>query len=243
MDDRRDWLWRYAFGPQKLLAALIHILPSPNHEPRRAGMAVDLLILHYTGMKSAREALERLCDPVAKVSAHYVVDEDGTVYRLVDESERAWHAGVSSWRGKSDINSRSIGIELVNPGHEFGYRPFPEPQMLSLIDLALDICERHSIQPCHVLGHSDIAPERKQDPGELFDWKRLAAEGVGLWPAPPLPASPEELPPLLVEYGYGGEARAQITAFQRHFRPLKVNGQADEECAGLAKRLLEMVAK
>ena len=224
-------------------AVMIHHHPSPNHEPRRDGPAVNLLVLHYTGMKSAREALERLCDPDAKVSAHYLIDEDGTVYRLVPESERAWHAGVASWRGETDINSRSIGIELVNPGHEFGYRPFPEPQMLSLIDLALDICERQAILPCHVLGHSDIAPERKQDPGELFAWKRLAAEGVGLWPDTPLPAPTEELPALLAEYGYGGEEKARITAFQRHFRPLKVNGIADEECAGLAKRLLEMAKK
>ena len=138
-----------------------------------------MLVLHYTGMRSAAEALARLTDPEAKVSAHYLIDEDGTVVRLVDEEMRAWHAGVSFWRGATDINARSIGIELVNPGHEFGYRPFPRAQMAALIDLALDIVARWPIPARNVVGHSDVAPRRKMDPGELFDWPRLAAPASG----------------------------------------------------------------
>lgn len=158
--------------------------PSPNHDSRE-GQAIDMLLLHYTGMPSGEAALERLCDPNAepgRVSAHYCIEEDGTIYRLVPEERRAWHAGVSSWSGESNINARSIGIELVNPGHEFGYRPFPEAQMLSLIELSQEILNRNTIRPDRVLGHSDVAPLRKEDPGELFDWARLAAAGIGLWP-------------------------------------------------------------
>ena len=155
---------------------------SPNQEPRPAGVAIDTLILHYTGMKTAKEALSRLCDPEAKVSAHYLVDEDGAVFLLVPEAKRAWHAGVSSWRGESNINDRSIGIELVNPGHEFGYRAFPEKQMAALIPLLRGILARHPIPQSRVLGHSDVAPGRKTDPGELFEWHRLAESGIGLWP-------------------------------------------------------------
>ncbi len=156
--------------------------PSPNHDARAEGKPLDMLLLHYTGMESAAAALDRMCDPAAKVSAHYMIDEDGTVYRLVDEDRRAWHAGVAHWAGEDDINSRAIGIELVNPGHEFGYRAFPEPQMAALEALCLDILSRHDIPPDRVLGHSDVAPDRRQDPGDLFDWKRLAAKGIGLWP-------------------------------------------------------------
>ena len=146
--------------------------PSPNHDTR-GGQAIDILLLHYTGMPSGEEALERLCDPNAepgRVSAHYCIDEAGTTYRLVAEEERAWHAGVASWAGATNINARSIGIELVNPGHEFGYRPFPEAQMHSLMTLSQDILRRHAIPARRVLGHSDVAPLRKEDPGELFDW-------------------------------------------------------------------------
>src|SRR5579864_6043616 len=154
--------------------------PSPNHDARN--VPVDLLVLHYTGMKSANEALERLCDPAAKVSAHYTVDEDGTVYHHVPEARRAWHAGVSSWAGATDINACSIGIELVNPGHEFGYRDFPDAQIEALITLCHGILLRHPISSARVLGHSDVAPARKEDPGELFPWARLAKAGIGLWP-------------------------------------------------------------
>src|SRR5262249_6695143 len=143
---------------------------------------IDMLVLHYTGMRTGEAALERLCDPVAKVSSHYLVEEDGTTWRLVPEEKRAWHAGVSFWAGERDINDFSIGIELVNPGHEFGYRPFPEAQMQALEALARDIVDRHAIRPHRVVGHSDVAPTRKTDPGELFDWARLARKGIGLWP-------------------------------------------------------------
>ncbi len=155
---------------------------SPNHEPRPKGATVDMLILHYTGMRSCEEAMDRLCDPEAKVSAHYCIDEDGRIVRLVPETERAWHAGQSCWAGERDVNGRSIGIELVNPGHDFGYRDFPEAQIASLEALAREIVSRHPIRPSRVLAHSDIAPGRKQDPGEKFPWERLAEHGLGLWP-------------------------------------------------------------
>jgi N-acetylmuramoyl-L-alanine amidase len=229
--------------------------PSPNHDARPEGQAVDILLLHYTDMESAEAALARLCDPSAKVSAHYCVDEDGTVCRLVDEARRAWHAGASSWAGAGDINARSIGVELVNPGHSCGYRPFPAVQMAALANLARDILSRHPIPPQRVLGHSDVAPTRKQDPGELFDWAWLAAEGIGLWPAPALP--PVDLPGVaqiqagLARYGYAvprhgrldEETAAVVAAFQRHFRPEAVTGEADAETAarlaGLLARLDE----
>ena len=154
-----------------------------------AHAAIDMLVLHYTGMRSAAEALRRLTSPEAAVSAHYLIDEDGAVWRLVPEERRAWHAGVSYWRGRRDINSASIGIELVNPGHEFGYRAFPEAQVAALEVLCRDVLSRYQIPPRHVLGHSDVAPARKDDPGELFPWRRLARAGIGLWPEPPLDAS------------------------------------------------------
>ncbi len=155
--------------------------PSPNYDDRPESGPVNMVVLHYTGMKSGEEALARLCDPAAKVSAHYLIEEDGCVYSLVPEEKRAWHAGVSSWKGWSNINHRSLGIELVNPGHEFGYRPFPEVQIESLLMLLDDIKKRHKIRPDCYVGHSDIAPDRKEDPGELFPWRRLEKEGFGLW--------------------------------------------------------------
>src|SRR5271156_4492223 len=155
---------------------------SPNHDERPADGQVDMLILHYTGMRTAQAAIERLCDPEARVSSHYVVDEDGEVIRLVPEERRAWHAGVSYWRGHDTLNDRSIGIEIVNPGHEWGYRDFPALQMAAVCELCLSILARHPIPARNVVAHSDIAPDRKQDPGELFDWAGLAANGVGLWP-------------------------------------------------------------
>ena len=214
---------------------------SPNFDARPGAGAIDMLILHYTGMKTAEEALDRLCDPAAKVSAHYVVGEDGQVWRLVDESQRTWHAGVSSWRGRSDINGASIGIELVNPGHEFGYRAFPEAQIEALEELARDILARHPIPARQVLGHSDVAPLRKEDPGELFPWQRLARSGIGLWPDFDAPATPSDtladLQAMLATIGYGcpntgvldAETRAVIIAFQRHFYPLACDGALDLE--------------
>lgn len=150
---------------------------SPNFEARAGGVSPSMIIVHYTGMQSAEAALSRLCDPLAKVSAHYCIDEGGTIYALVDEGMRAWHAGKSYWDGVEDINSHSIGIELVNPGHEFGYRPFPAVQIEAFIALCHDIKSRHEIE--WILGHSDVAPERKQDPGELFPWNRVADENIG----------------------------------------------------------------
>ena len=155
--------------------------PSPNYTDRTMG-PIDMLVLHYTGMASSEDALARLCDPAAQVSAHYLIDEDGQIYQLVVEEKRAWHAGVSCWAGEQDINSRSIGIELVNPGHDLGYRNFPELQMRRLAELGHEILLRHPIPPHRVLGHSDVAPGRKRDPGELFDWEWLAGQGIGLWP-------------------------------------------------------------
>ncbi|MDJ0948231.1 MAG: N-acetylmuramoyl-L-alanine amidase [Alphaproteobacteria bacterium] len=235
--------------------------PSPNHNERRAD-GVRMLVLHYTGMRSAAEALRRMCDPQSQVSAHYMVDEDGSVYRLVPEERRAWHAGDSSWGDRSDVNSRSVGIELVNPGHEFGYRNFTEPQMEALVPLAQDIVGRHGIAPRDVLGHSDVAPQRKLDPGERFHWARLAKAGVGLWPfdaaAIGLPVGPTlargaagkevaAAQDLLAQIGYAvprtgvldDETANVIRAFQRHFRPAGVSGNLDVETVGRLVTLVE----
>ncbi len=225
--------------------------PSPNFDARPQdqpeGQAVDILLIHYTGMESATAALARMCDQSAKASAHYCIDEDGTLYRLVPEDKRAWHAGVASWAGAGDINARAIGIELVNPGHEFGYRAFPEAQMAALIELAGGILARHPIPAHRVLGHSDVAPLRKEDPGELFDWARLAAAGIGLWPGAAAPLDPSdeaETRRQLAEFGYGyldDDPAAVVTAFQRHFRPAAVTGEIDAETAGRLKALLDLL--
>ena len=224
--------------------------PSPNHDQRPAGKAIDILLLHYTGMRDAEAARQRLRDPAAKVSSHYLIEEDGLIHRLVDESRRAWHAGVSYWAGERDINGISIGIELVNPGHDFGYRTFPQPQMAALIELGRDILGRHPIPAARVLGHSDVAPSRKIDPGELFDWHALAGAGIGLWPAPaPGPADLASVQRALARYGYEVEPSGELDAatsdalqaFQRHFRPALIDGRADGETVallhGLVKRL------
>ena len=221
--------------------------PSPNFDARPEGQAIDILLLHYTGMVSATAALARLRDEAAKVSAHYCIDEDGTLYRLVPEDKRAWHAGVASWAGAGDINARSIGIELVNPGHEFGYRAFPDAQLATLIDLAGGILARHPIPAHRVLGHSDVAPLRKEDPGELFDWARLAAAGIGLWPGTAEPRDPPDAAETrrqFAAFGYGyldGDPAAVITAFQRHFRPARLTGRVDDETAGRLVALLDLL--
>jgi N-acetylmuramoyl-L-alanine amidase len=214
--------------------------PSPNHDERPGGVPVDTLILHYTGMRTGAEAIARLRDPAAKVSAHYVVEEDGQVFRLVPEDRRAWHAGVSSWRGQTGLNARSIGIEIVNPGHEHGYRPFPALQMAAVCDLCLDILARHPIPARNVLAHSDVAPDRKEDPGEFFDWEGLAANGVGLWPAKAGAAEGDPLA-LLGAIGYRTDLplRVLLRAFQRHWRPGRVDGVAD---AGTLARLAAVAA-
>jgi N-acetylmuramoyl-L-alanine amidase len=189
-----------------------------------------MLVLHYTGMTSTEAALARLCDPEAKVSAHYMIDEDGAISILVPEDRRAWHAGMACWAGERDINGFSIGIELVNPGHEFGYRAFPAPQMEALKRLCLEILTRHPIPSHRVLGHADVAPARKEDPGELFNWQDLAESGIGLWPAEGRATGD------LAQYGYdvgGAGFAACATAFQRHWRPKQIDGVMDNECLGL----------
>lgn len=212
--------------------------PSPNHDERPAGQHVDILMLHYTGMPSAEESLARLCDPAAKVSAHYLIGEDGTVWRLVDEAHRAWHAGLGFWAGATDINARSIGIELQNPGHEFGYRKFPQAQMQALIELAQGILRRHPIPPARVLGHSDTAPTRKEDPGELFDWQRLAQAGIGLWPDDG-PAIDGDWQELMARYGYDlRDAEAALRAFRRHFEPEALGKPASAETKRRISRLI-----
>ncbi len=220
--------------------------PSPNFDTRTA--PPSLLVLHYTGMRTGQEALDRLRDPEAKVSSHYLVEEDGRVFRLVAEERRAWHAGVSYWRGRSNVNGESIGIEIVNPGHEWGYRAFPDVQIASVIALVADIRTRWDIDDRDIIGHSDIAPDRKDDPGELFPWKRLAEAGHGIWADwPPAPGAPigegEEgaavfaLQAGLTRLGFdlppSGRFDAATTvavrAFQRHWRPERVDGIADGE--------------
>lgn len=206
--------------------------PSPNVNDRPAGTAIDMVILHYTGMKTGAAALDRLCDPDARVSAHYLVEEDGNIWQMVEDSQRAWHAGLSHWSGATDINDRSIGIEIVNPGHEFGYRVFPDAQIRAVEALLAQIIERHQILPARVVGHSDIAPTRKQDPGELFNWKRLADKGLSVWPETPGNAiDPADARRYLSEIGYDPEAPLAdvVTAFQRRFVPAGVSGTLDED--------------
>lgn len=215
--------------------------PSPNFDAR--ALPVTMLVLHYTGMADAASAIARLCDPHAKVSAHYVVDEDGGIHALVGEGNRAWHAGRSCWRGITDVNSASIGIEIVNPGHEHGYRPFPAAQMDALLTLIASIVERHGIPPANVVGHSDIAPARKEDPGELFDWDRLARHRLAL-ARPKLAFSDPHWTPggflvALERFGYDvTDGPAAVRAFQRRFRPETIDGIADGQCRAILLMLL-----
>ena len=240
-------------------------LPSPNWDERPADAGpVDTLVLHYTGMVSAEAALARLRDPEARVSAHWCIGEDGTLWRLVPEAHRAWHAGVSEWRGRPSVNDVSIGIELVNPGHEHGYRPFPPAQMDALLDLARAIVARHPIDPRNVVAHSDIAPTRRQDPGELFDWARLAGAGIGLWPqsaGEPVGEGPtlrqgdrgaavrrqqERLRAvgygLAVDGDFGAATAAVVRALQRHFRQARVDGEIDAGTAAALDQVNALVA-
>jgi N-acetylmuramoyl-L-alanine amidase len=227
-------------------------MPSPNFDPRREGAPVDILVMHYTGMRTAGEALARLCDPEAKVSSHYTIDEEGRIYRHVDESKRARHAGESYWAGERDVNSRSIGIEIVNPGHEFGYVPFPEMQIAAVIALSRDILARHPIPTHRVVGHSDVAPSRKMDPGELFPWQAIAENGVGIFPRRLVPdVLPQQgetaFADMLRDFGYGVAPEVDVplatvvTAFQRHFRAERVNGIIDAESEARLRALLPLM--
>lgn len=238
------------------------VTPSPNHDEREDD--IDILLLHYTGMVSADEAVARLCDPASKVSCHYLVHEDGRIVQMVPEERRAWHAGLSVWDDETDINSRSIGIEIANPGHEHGYRDFPDVQIEAVIKLGLDIVARHAIPRNRVLGHSDVAPRRKEDPGEKFPWDRLFAAKLGHWQKPaPLTTQGdtffegdegepiEEVQSLLAIYGYGieisgtfdAQTKAVVTAFQRHFRQEKVDGIVDPSTIATMRRLLKALPK
>ncbi|HEY3694688.1 N-acetylmuramoyl-L-alanine amidase [Phenylobacterium sp.] len=233
--------------------------PSPNFDARKA--PPNAVVLHYTGMQTGEAALARLRDPAAKVSAHYLVEEDGRVFRMVPEERRAWHAGVSCWRGERDMNGASVGIEVVNPGHEFGYRAFPAPQVAAVIALVGDIRTRWTIDDARIVGHADIAPDRKEDPGELFPWRTLAEAGHGLWADPPsapgLPLGEGEegvavfaLQAGFTRLGYDcapsgrfdRHTAAVVRAFQRHWRQDKVDGVADGDTRARLIALLRAVA-
>ncbi|THD81265.1 MAG: N-acetylmuramoyl-L-alanine amidase [Phenylobacterium sp.] len=233
--------------------------PSPNFGPRTKGPP-HMLVLHYTGMRGGEAALARLRDPASQVSAHYMVEEDGRIFRLVPEARRAWHAGKSSWRGETDVNSASIGVEIVNPGHEFGYRPFPELQVAAVLALVGDIRSRWTIEDVDIIGHADVAPDRKEDPGELFPWKRLAEAGHGLWAEPPAaPGAPlaegeESAAVFALQAGFtrlgydcapdgkfDAHTAAVVRAFQRHWRQARVDGVADGETRARLIALLRLI--
>ena len=245
------------FQPDSSVVAAV--TPSPNHNERQGGRAPDMILLHYTGMLDAQAALDRLCSADSAVSTHYLVHLDGRIIQCVPEARRAWHAGISKWAGESDINSSSIGIEIVNPGHDFGYPDFPSRQIAAVIALCRGIIARRHIPADRVLAHSDVAPARKQDPGEKFPWRLLHESGVGLWVKPAAITEGPRLAPgdsgeaigalqsRLAEFGYGIEAsgvyddatREVVTAFQRHFRPERVDGVVDESTVRTLSALLE----
>jgi N-acetylmuramoyl-L-alanine amidase len=246
------------FQPDSSVVA--DVVPSPTHDERKNGRQPDLILLHYTGMLSAQAALDRLCADDSKVSSHYFVFEDGRIVQSVPEARRAWHAGVSHWAGETDINSASIGIEIANPGHDFGYPDFPRRQIAAVTALCRGIITRRGIPADRVLAHSDVAPSRKQDPGEKFPWRLLADSGVGQWVAPSrISDDPPSyslgdqgddvrgLQSALADFGYSipvngsfDEAtRLVVTAFQRHFRPAKVDGIADRSTLRTLYKLLE----
>ena len=234
--------------------------PSPNFDVRR--VPPDMVVLHYTGMATGEAALARMRDPQSKVSAHYMVEDDGRVFALVPEERRAWHAGVSFWKGTRDCNGASIGVEIVNPGHDLGYRPFPEAQIEALIALLGDVRSRWDIPDGRILGHSDVAPERKIDPGELFPWKTLAEAGHGLWVEPPIPpgaplSQGDEGPGVfalqagLTRLGYDNAPSGRydeitatnVAAFQRHWRPEAFDGVADGQTRSRLMALLRAEAE
>jgi N-acetylmuramoyl-L-alanine amidase len=239
-------------------SVVAEVRPSPNHNERKSGAKLDMILLHYTGMRDNEAAVRQLCAPLAEVSSHYVVLQDGYIIQLVAEARRAWHAGASYWAGETDVNSRSIGIEVANPGHDHGYPDFPKRQIAAVTALCRSILTRHHVPADRVLAHSDVAPSRKQDPGEKFPWKVLADSGMGLWVKPvPIKPSPifvlgesdptvEEMQQLLARYGYGvtptgyldSSARDAVAAFQRHFRPTKVDGIIDLSTLATLKALI-----
>jgi N-acetylmuramoyl-L-alanine amidase len=234
---------------------------SPNFGPRRVVLKPDMIVLHYTGMTTGEAAENWLCDPASEVSSHYLVHEDGHIVQMVRESDRAWHAGKSSWRGQTDMNSCSVGIEIVNPGHVLGYTAFPKRQIAAVIRLCHGVAGRHAVLPERVLAHSDIAPGRKIDPGEKFPWRKLFEAGIGHFvDAAPIRrgavlkagdsgAPVEELQSMLALYGYGvditglfdRQTEIVVEAFQRHFRPRRVDGIADGSTVRTLRRLLETV--
>ncbi|HIG23728.1 MAG TPA: N-acetylmuramoyl-L-alanine amidase [Henriciella marina] len=221
----------------------ITLRPSPNFNERKGPL--DMLVLHYTGMETGDAAIERLCDPEAGVSAHYVVRENGDILKLVDEDKRAWHAGVASWQGDEDLNSRSVGIEIVNGGHDWpaadGSLPaYPDAQIEAVTELALGIIERWSIPQTRVVGHSDVAPARKADPGEHFPWQQLAASHIGLWPHEAGDAS-QPVPTSLKTIGYDiGDLKAAITAFQRRWLQHRTDGLDDGEVRARASAVAKL---
>jgi N-acetylmuramoyl-L-alanine amidase len=243
--------------------SLLHDQPSPNFDARPAGIAPEILVLHYTDTESLAESLGILLDPAKQVSAHYLIDEDGTIYRLVAEEMRAWHAGKASWRGLTDINARSIGIELQNPGHRCGYRAFAAPQIEAAIALCREIAERHKIGARDLVAHSDIAPARKKDPGELFPWDRLAMAGLGYWPGHVArrrrtirdfgPGDADDAVAFvqrdLAEIGYACPQTGTLDpatsdvlcAFQRRYRPWRIDGRLDGETHARARALRELI--
>jgi N-acetylmuramoyl-L-alanine amidase len=246
----------HEFRPDSRIGVRPH--PSPNHNDRK-GKPIDSIVLHYTGMESADAALDLLCDPIHEVSCHYLVSADGEAFQLVPESRRAWHAGRGTWAGETDMNARSIGIEMANAGHKYGAPPFEDAQIETVIALCKDIAARHGIVPRRILGHSDIAVGRKIDPGEIFPWERLAAAGIGHWVAPAALGTEghslqlddtgpevEELQQALASYGYGVSVSGTyddttamvVTAFQRHFRPALVHGIADPSTRDTLARLV-----
>ena len=239
--------------PDSTLVGALH--PSPNVGERRKGCRANMILLHYTGMSSAEKAVLWLANPKAKVSCHYVIDDDGSITQMVPEGLRAWHAGASHWAGEIDINSASIGIEIQNPGHDHGYPDFPAAQMQAVAALCRDIAARRGVPPHRILAHSDVAPGRKIDPGEKFDWSWLAAKGVGHWVAPaPLdaddavcdePGALAEAHELLARYGYDVEARGRddwfavvLRAFQIHFRRERADGRLDRSTLDTLRRLV-----
>jgi len=248
-----------AFPPDSCVVA--QVMPSPNHGERQDGRRPDMILLHYTGMPDAKAALEWLRNSASEVSAHYFVYEDGRIIQLVPESRRAWHAGQSFWAGDTDINSCSIGIEIANPGHQFGYPDFPSRQIAAVTALCRSILTRHTISPVRILGHSDVAPSRKQDPGEKFPWRTLYDSAVGHW-VKPAPVTEDgallslgdrgeavrSMQASLAEYGYGIAVSSVydsatidvVTAFQRHFRPARVDGVTDPSTR---RTLMELLAQ